>query len=247
MTLDACAALVARGDPDRFAAVMAAPLAARAQLLPLYAFNLEVARAPWASAEPLIAEMRLQFWRDVVTEPHRRAHEVAGPLRDLMDAAGLPEATFLRLIDARALDREAVPFADSPSLVAYLEATGGGLMWLAAEAVGAPPEAEAPARDLGRAAALAGYFRAVPELVARGRVPLPAGDTRGLAREGLGWLARGRAGRGVVGAAALAAWTAGPILRQAVADPRRIEEGALGLSEFRRRSLLLWAAATGRV
>ncbi|MFM7443344.1 MAG: squalene/phytoene synthase family protein, partial [Tabrizicola sp.] len=66
MSVDACAELVSRGDPDRFRAVMAAPAFARAQLLPLYAFNLEVARAPWVTEEPLIAEMRLQWWRDVV-------------------------------------------------------------------------------------------------------------------------------------------------------------------------------------
>ena len=66
MTLAACAAMVARGDPDRFLAVMAAPVTVRARLLPLYAFNLEVARAPWVTDEALIAEMRLQWWRDVV-------------------------------------------------------------------------------------------------------------------------------------------------------------------------------------
>ena len=74
MTTDACAALVERGDPDRFAAVMAAPVAARTRLWPLYAFNLEVARAPWVTKEPMIAEMRLQWWRDVVAEPAPRAH-----------------------------------------------------------------------------------------------------------------------------------------------------------------------------
>ena len=243
MSLDACAALVARGDPDRFAAVMAAPRAARARLLPLYAFNLEVARAPWVSAEPLIAEMRLQFWRDVVVEPHRRAHEVAGPLRDLIDAGRLPAAPFLALIDARALDREVRPFADAAALTAYLEATGGGLMWLACAAFG--PGQEAPARDLGRAAALATYLRAVPELAARGRVPLPPGDPADLAREGLRWLARGRAVR--LGPPALSAWQAGPILRQAATEPHRIEAGLLGTSEFRRRASLIRAALIGRV
>mgnify|MGYP000249325893 FL=1 len=55
MTVEACAALVERGDPDRFRAVMAAPVEARAQLFPLYAFNLEVARAPWVTQEVLMS------------------------------------------------------------------------------------------------------------------------------------------------------------------------------------------------
>ena len=68
MSLQACADLVQRGDPDRFAAAMAAPVAARKVLFPLYAFNLEVARAPWVTEEPMIAEMRLQWWRDALGE-----------------------------------------------------------------------------------------------------------------------------------------------------------------------------------
>jgi hypothetical protein len=72
MSLQACAEMVARGDPDRFRAAMAAPLAARQMLFPLYAFNIEVSRAPWVTAEPIIAEMRLQFWRDVIEETRGR-------------------------------------------------------------------------------------------------------------------------------------------------------------------------------
>ena len=83
-----CAALVERGDAERFAALMAAPVAARGPLAVLYAFNLEVARAPWVTKEPMIAEMRLQWWRDIVAEAAEgrpaRAHEVAGPLSELI-------------------------------------------------------------------------------------------------------------------------------------------------------------------
>ena len=68
MTLAACAEMVRRGDPDRFLSAMTAPPDARAKLFPLYAFNLEVARAPWVTQEPMIAEMRLQFWRDALEE-----------------------------------------------------------------------------------------------------------------------------------------------------------------------------------
>ena len=39
--------------------------------------------------------------------------------------------------------------------------------------------------------------------------------------------------------ALLAGFQAGPILQQAVQDPARVEQGALGTSEFRRRGTLL--------
>ena len=61
MTVQACAEIVHAGDPDRFASAMTAPVADREVLFPLYAFNLEIAKAPWMTQEPIIAQMRLQF------------------------------------------------------------------------------------------------------------------------------------------------------------------------------------------
>jgi phytoene/squalene synthetase len=254
VTIAACAALVERGDPDRFLAVMAAPVPARARLFPLYAFNLEVARAPWVTKEPLIAEMRLQWWRDVVAEDRPRAHEVAGPLHTLIGEANLPVAVLDRLIAARRRDVHPEPFEDAGEVADYLEDTAAGMMWLAVRALGAGPDCEAAARDIGWAAGLAGYLRAVPDLRPRGRVPLP--DTEdaaiaALARQGLARLAAGRRGVGRMPRAArpatLAAWQAGGLLGQIAADPGRVAEGAVGLSEFRRRGGLLWASLRGRI
>lgn len=250
MTIAACAELVQRGDPDRFLAVMAAPVEARAQLFPLYAFNLEVARAPWVTQEPLIAEMRLQWWRDVVENAASgaaRAHEVAGPLHELIRDFGLPVAVMDRLIAARRWDIHRDPHDSAEALVDYLEDTGAGLMWLAARALGAPDGAEAAVRAHGWATAAAGYLRAVPELEARGRQPLPDGMTaRDLARLGLGRLAAARAARKTVqkavAPALLAGWQTEGLLRQAL-GPRPAD---LGLPEFHRRGRLLWQAFTGR-
>ncbi|NJM84676.1 MAG: squalene/phytoene synthase family protein, partial [Tabrizicola sp.] len=127
MSIDACAALVSRGDPARFQAVMAAPVSARARLLPLYAFNLEVARAPWVTEEPMIAEMRLQWWRDVVAAAASgaaRAHEVAGPLHEVIRTCGLPLPVMDRLIEARRWDIYREAFTDKAAFTAYIEATG---------------------------------------------------------------------------------------------------------------------------
>jgi phytoene/squalene synthetase len=248
MTVDACAALVARGDPDRFAAVMAAPRAARAPLLVLYAWNLEVARAPWVSAEPMIGEMRLQWWRDVLEGP-RRAHEVAGPLHDLIRDHGLPVAVMDALVAARGWDLARAPHADEAALTAYLQATGGGLMWLAARALGAPDAVEGKVRAFGCAAGLASYLVAVPALEARGRIPLVDGRPAGvaaLARRGLGWIAEARGLRAGPGAPALlAGWQAAPLLRMAAAAPMRVAEGRLVLPEITRRGRLLAAAMVG--
>jgi phytoene/squalene synthetase len=252
MTVDACAALVERGDPDRFLAVMAAPMAARARLFPLYAFNLEVARAPWVTKEPMIAEMRLQWWRDVVAETAPRAHEVAGPFHALIGAASLPVEVIDRLIAARQWDIYRDAFADEAALDTYLDDTAGGLMWLAARALGASDQAEVAVRSYGWAAGLAGFLRAVPELEARGRIPLVDGRAqavRALAAKGLMRLDRARKASATVPRqcrpALLAGWQAEGLLRQVLADPSAVAEGRLQLSEFARRGRLLWQSLTG--
>jgi phytoene/squalene synthetase len=258
MSVDACAALVARGDPDRFAAVMAAPLAARGRLLVLYAFNLEAARAPWVTAEPMIAEMRLQWWRDVVSEAEAgrpaRAHEVAGPLAGLIAETGLPVAVMDRLIAARRWDVYRDAFADEAALQGYLEDTGAGLMWLAGRALGARAEDERGLRAFGWAAGLAGYLRAVPELEARGRIPLLDGRPEAvaaLAREGLARIAAARPSLRrlpkAVRPATLAGWQAAPLLQLVAAEPARVVEGRVQLSEFARRFGLLRASLRGGV
>jgi 15-cis-phytoene synthase len=251
---EACARLVERSDPRRFQAALAAPLAARAPLLVLYAFNLEVARAPWLTTEPMIAEMRLQWWRDAVEDASRgvvRAHEVMSPLADLISGADLPVAVMDRLIEARRWDIYKQAFEDETAFDAYIEDSSAALMWLCAKALKAPPQAELACRAMGWAAGLASYLQAVPELEARGRVPLIDGRPEAVARlaqRGLDRLAEARkAARHAASAPAmLAGWQAEALLRLARAEPQRVAAGALHLSEFKSRGLLVWQALSGR-
>jgi phytoene/squalene synthetase len=250
VSVAACASLVQRGDPDRFAATMAAPVAARAVLFPLYAFNVEVSRAPWLTEEPMIAEMRLQWWRDALEEIAEgrtiRRHEVTTPLAGILDPEG---ARILdALVAARRWDCHRTPFEDQAALDAYLDATAAGLMWAAVRALGADADAEDAYRDIGWAAGLAALFRAIPELSARGRIPLVDGRPEAVAALAARGLERLRSGaRHAAGPATYPAWRAGAILRQVRDDPRRVAEGSLGQSEFRKRATLLLVGLRGRI
>ncbi|SHI29580.1 phytoene/squalene synthase family protein [Wenxinia saemankumensis] len=245
MSVEACAEIVRKGDSDRFLAAMAAPVPARAALFPLYAFNVEIARAPFVSAEPMIGEMRLQWWRDAVAEiaagQRPRAHEVVAPLAEVMRGRDLPVALFDEMAEARRWDLFSDPFDGPDDLRRHLDRTAGHLMWLSSRALGGTDEAGA--RAVGLAQGLAAWLRAVPELEARGRHPWPDGAEAliGPALDGL----RAARAPGPAAPAWRAAWLAGPVLRQAQADPGRIRSGALGVSEFRRRTGLARRAATG--
>lgn len=250
----ACAALIERGDRDRFAAGMAAPVAARAKLFPLWALNLEVARAPWAGSEPLIGEMRLQFWRDVLdgiaAGKAPRAHEVAAPLAEVL--APYPEliAPLDGLIMARKWDLYRDPFEDQAALMGHLEATAGSLAWAGARLLGADA-GDAPAiRRIGMAHGAAAWFEAVPALEARGCIPLVDGRPEavaGMARDALAVLRAEKARRfGAAEPALRAGWRAEAILRRALRDPMAVAEGRLAGSEAARRGALMWRRVMGR-
>ena len=254
MSLAACAALVERGDPDRFLSAMAAPVAARAVLLPIYAFNIEVARAPWVSEEAAIAEIRLQWWRDALSEiaggARPRRHEVVEPLAGVI---GPGEAELLDgLVAARRWDIYREPFDDAAHFERHINATSGTLFWVVSQALGATT-GEAAVRDLGYAAGVAAWLRAVPDLEARGRIPLLDGTpdgVRNLARGALQRYRMARSARRDIDPAALpalrAGWQTRAILKQAIAASERVGEGRLGVSDFRRKGSLLFCSLTGR-
>ncbi|GGB97091.1 phytoene synthase [Marivita lacus] len=251
--LIACAQLVERGDPDRFAATMAASVEARKVLFPIYAFNVEVSRAPWLTQEAIIAEMRLQWWTDALEEIASgglvRRHEVVTSLAHVLDANSARQLQ--RVTQARLWDVYRDPFEDQAAFSRYIEDTSASLLLAASQALGNQmPDA---LTDLGYATGLAQFLRAVPELERLGRRPLVDGRpdaVRALAAEGLERLAQSRRARSQIpakaGPIALTAWQAGPILKQARSDPRRVADGTLGMPEAHKKLRLMWQAATGR-
>lgn len=248
MSLMACADIVRRGDPDRFLATMAAPAAARAVLFPLYAFNVEVARAPWVTAEPMIAEMRLQWWRDALDEIAAggmvRRHEVVIPLAQVIDPASARSLDLL--VAARRWDIGADPFDTEEAFTAYLADTGGRLMAACAGALGGDGDDKDRAMALGQAAALANFWLAVPALIAAGKRPLrERPEDRVVALSSLHLKSIGGTMDAPLRHASLSAWRARGILRRAMRDPAAVAEGRLQGSEFARRASLLRAQAFG--
>ncbi|MEL7258238.1 MAG: squalene/phytoene synthase family protein [Pseudomonadota bacterium] len=249
--LTACAGIVERGDPDRFAATMAAPVEARLKLFPIYAFNIEVSRAPWVTQEAMIAEMRLQWWRDVLSEiaeggPVRR-HEVATPLAKVLslDMAARLDAA----VEARRWDIYRDPFDDMSEFRRHIEDTSGLLLLAAARALGEVEET--PVMKAGYALGLCNWLRAVPALERAGRVPLVDGRpeaVRALAEEGLEVLEEARKA-GVpraVRPAMLALWQVEGLLTQVIRNPGAVAEDRIALSPFRRRFGLMVKAVLGR-
>lgn len=171
---DHCARELRRLDPDRWLTALFAPDSRRAGLLALYAFNSEIARARETVTQPMIGQIRLQWWReawDGIRSDTPRQHPVVLALH--RHCRGLDMEQVAALIDGREADMEDAPPADTTALLSYAEATSVPLMKLAVQQLGASVD-EAVVRPAGTAYALTGILRATPHLIAQRRVQLPA-------------------------------------------------------------------------
>ncbi len=271
-TLSPCGEMVRKSDPVRFRNALFAPPEAREGVFALYAFNLELAKIAPMVSEPMIGEIRLQWWRDsldmIFGGGPVRKHEVVEPLAAVVRGMELPRAPLEAMIDARAWDLSPEFPADEGVLETYIRDTAGALTGLTAQALGAAGQGVEAAERAGYAIGVARYLAAVQVMVGEGHAPLPsdgigwaamrdgsvdamfAQDVARLAHGGLTAVKRARAGRGKVPRAAA------PALLE-LADARRALEGmakadTLGAlagaasSPFRSNFSRLWRGVSGR-
>lgn len=154
--------LIRRVDPDRWlTSRFVAEAAARGDLIALYAFDHELARARRVASSALMAEIRLTWWREALDEIfERRAvrrHPAAEALAAAVRRRSLPRAPLEAMLDGQ-IEVLAPAALDAPAAVAWADAVEGSAAQVAAMILDpdAPPQAAAPA---GRAWGLALLLR----------------------------------------------------------------------------------------
>jgi 15-cis-phytoene synthase len=170
------------GDPDRALSALFAPRNIRADVLALYAFNVELARIAEQVTEPELGAIRLQWWREALAcarSGGSTGHPVADAMGDLQRRRALAPDRIERLIDARNFDIAGRIMPDWNALETYLHDTAGALFALAASCAGVSRALLEPAAShAGLAYGLTGLMRALPVHAARGRIYLPADELR---------------------------------------------------------------------
>jgi len=181
----ACAGMVKRGDRDRYLCAFFAPAKARAGLFAIAALNLELARLPDKVSEPMLGQIRLQWWRETIDSIYDGGAEprddISRALAATITRFDLSRDIFERLIDARAFDLFDDPPEDMAATKAYIDATAGAVatLWLGVlggtgeNDLGAGACAQA-SHHVARAYGLSGLLRALPYHAQRGRLYLPA-------------------------------------------------------------------------
>jgi phytoene synthase len=165
------------GDLDRYLAALLAPRCVRGDLIALTAFLGEAARVGEVVSEPMMGEVRLQWWREALASRAKTGHPVADALLDTIGRHDLPEALFDTILDARARDLDPHVPKTEADLENDLRDTEGAALQLAARILGGGDQG---ADDVLSAAAQAWgrvrLLRALPASLAKGRNPLPGKD-----------------------------------------------------------------------
>lgn len=174
-----CGDLVRRGDYDRFLTALPAEPDAREMLFALYAFNLEVAKTSATVSEPVLGQIRYEWWREALEEAVKgemvRHHPVVQELSRILSAKREAADELQRLISGRERDIDAeAAFSDMDDFENYAEATSGSLLVAACQILGTTdPAIISAARKVGTAWAMTGMVRAAPHNLRRRQILLP--------------------------------------------------------------------------
>ncbi len=130
-------ALIRRIDPDRWLSsrFIASP-EARADVVAVYAYDNELARAPRVASNSLLGEVRLTWWREALDEIFEgrpvRQHPAAQALSRAVARRGLAREPLEAMIDARYRELDAAPMDEAEALD-WSRDTGGLAAQLAAQ------------------------------------------------------------------------------------------------------------------
>ncbi len=168
-----CDTLLKAQDYDRWLACLFLPATVRKHAHALYAFSSEIARVRESVREALPGEIRLQYWRDVLSAGSSD-NPVADALLDTVKNFQLPLVPLQNLIDSRVADLYDDGFATQNDLEGYCGETCSVLFQLVAMVVGGDANSLSEAAGhAGVAYAMAGLLGALSAHQSRGQCYLP--------------------------------------------------------------------------
>ena len=150
-----------KADPDRYRAALMADTQGRRDLLILYAFHYELSKVPDVTSEPMLGQIRYEWWREAIDEIYTgrevRRHEISTPLAEMLRRTDVPRFWIDRLIDGRARDLDPQAFTDISDARDYARQTSGQLLQIAIKVLGGAPDEAA--LNAGEAWGLTGLAR----------------------------------------------------------------------------------------
>ena len=178
-----CAARVREFDRDRYLATLFAPADRRGALFALYAFNVEMSRVRDLAREPMPGEIRLQWWREVISgerEGEARANPIAAALMRVLANHRVPAEKLLGLVEAHRFDIYNEPMTDFAEFQSYASRSIGPIFELAGHILcDAPqPALAAMAAEAAQAQLAANVVALLPRHAAHQQLYIPQDTLR---------------------------------------------------------------------
>lgn len=170
------AAIVRERDRDRFLADLFIPGESRPHFHALHAFNAEIIRIRDVVTDPVLGEIRQEWWRGVLANPvEGEGNPVAEALMATVEKFGLPVAALNALIEARTFDLYNDPMPTLRDFEGYAGETSSALFQLGALILngGADPRSADAAGHAGVAATLVERILSLPADARRRQLFLP--------------------------------------------------------------------------
>lgn len=161
---DFCLNLIRKHDHDRYLTMLYAPEQSRSALASLYAFNIEIARIRESVSDPMLGEIKIQWWRDAIAEIYLgkdNGHDVLRALTKAIKEHHLPIEAFNQILDHRVTDLYDEPPKTFEELEQYLWGTVGIILKLACQILGTEVE-DKTINQLALGWGYTGLIRAIP-------------------------------------------------------------------------------------
>lgn len=163
-------------DYDRYLCSLFAPQNKQAYLWAILAFHSEIAEIKNKIQEPMMGQIRLQWWRDRLNQyPNWQTtpHPVLTELAPAIAASQLPLALFHQLIDAHETDFDPHPFPDDQAFKNDSRETNLPVLKLLAQILKLDDSGPDFLDSLALAWGMINLWRSIPSAVQKGSCPIP--------------------------------------------------------------------------
>ncbi len=170
-----CRDLIQNDDPDHYLISLYAPQDKRNALYALFAFNYEISKISYTVSEPMLGEIRLQWWREVINDIYQdklQLHDIVPSLAEAIERYALPKDLIMAMIDGRSQEL----YPENPDNIVilenYLSLTAGNLSCLMMRILG-NDDLDILANKLGLAWGYVGIMRSISYNFTLGKKYIP--------------------------------------------------------------------------
>lgn len=165
-------------EPDWYLTALLAPRGVRDDLVTLAAFFGDIARIPLVVSDPMLGEIRLQWWRDAIEAREAgvaTGNPIADELTSVIARRNLLPGSVLAVLDGCSAELTDSLSAGEAAFATHLDQAYGSMFQLCARVLGAEatPDATRAIEAAGRAYGNACAALRLPVSLSKGRLPLP--------------------------------------------------------------------------